>query len=220
MQQPMESSTRAAIDLGRVRDALAPVLASHGVVLVDLEWLTERAGWTLRLTIEREGATDVGGGVTLDDCADVSRDVSSVLDVEDLIAHHYNLEVSSPGLDRRLRTAAEFVRFVGRLAKVKLSRPAPDGQRLLRGELAEAPEGHVAVVCDGKRIEVPMADVVEARLVFELTPQPKNTPHLRKKRQARQGGAAALESGRPAPAAEAAPRAASKRSDRGSEKRK
>lgn len=198
------------MDLGRVRDAVMPVLASHGVVLVDLEWFTERAGWTLRLTIEREGATDVGGGVTLDDCADVSRDVSSVLDVEDFIDHHYNLEVSSPGLDRRLRTAAEFARFRGRTAKVKLSRPAPDGQRLLRGELLEAPEGQVAVLVDGKRIEVPLSDVVEARLVFELTSQPKPKKGQRHGKDAAKG---------PGPAkrlAEAAP----ERSERGSEKRK
>ncbi|XYH94329.1 ribosome maturation factor RimP [Sorangium sp. So ce1128] len=201
----METPTRPVFDLGRVRDAVAPVLASHGVTLVDLEWTTERAGWTLRLTIEREGTADAGGGVTLEDCADVSRDVSSVLDVEDLIPNHYNLEVSSPGLDRRLRTTAEFARFLGRKAKVKLSRPAPDGQRLLRGELLEAPEGQVAVLVDGKRFEVPFSDVVEARLVFELTSQPKP------KKGQRPGKEAAKES---------APRSTSKRSERGSEKRK
>ncbi|WP_437323812.1 ribosome maturation factor RimP [Sorangium sp. So ce381] len=212
----MEPSTRAVFDLGRVRDAVAPVLASHGVTLVDLEWTTERerAGWTLRLTIEREDAVDAGGGVTLEDCADVSRDVSSVLDVEDLIPNHYNLEVSSPGLDRRLRTAAEFARFLGRTAKVKLSRPAPDGQRLLRGELLEAPEGQVAVLVDGKRIAVPFADVVEARLVFELPSQPKA------KKGQRQGKEPAKESGQIRQLAEAAPRSGSKRSERGSEKRK
>jgi ribosome maturation factor RimP len=173
MQQSMESLTRSVINLGRIRDVIAPVLRAHGVVLVDLEWLTERAGWTLRLTIEREGTADAGGGVTLEDCAEVSRDVSSVLDVEDVISHRYNLEVSSPGLDRRLRTPAEFARFAGRVAKVKLSRPAPDGQRLLRGELQAAPEGWVSVVVDGRRVEVPFEDVAEARLVFELSPQPK-----------------------------------------------
>jgi ribosome maturation factor RimP len=203
MQQAMESPIRAAIDLERVRNALAPVLAAHSVVLVELEWLTERTGWTMRITIEREGTADAGGGVTLEDCADVSRDASSVLDVEDLVSHRYNLEVSSPGLDRRLRTPAEFARFAGRTVKVKLSRPASDGQRLLRGELQTAPDGRVAVVVDGKRIEVALEDVVEARLVFELMPQPKKG-----KRYSR--GAAA----------EADPQPSLKRSERGSEKRK
>ncbi|MCC6558946.1 MAG: ribosome maturation factor RimP [Polyangiaceae bacterium] len=170
------ATTRTTIDLERVRAALSPVLVAHGVSLVDLEWVTERVGWTLRVTIEREGTKDAGGGVTLEDCANVSRDASSVLDVEDLIPQHYNLEVSSPGLDRKLRTAAEFVRFAGRTAKVKLARPALDGQRVLRGTLEEAPEGRVAVLADGKRVEVALEDIVEARLVFELAPQPRKKP--------------------------------------------
>jgi ribosome maturation factor RimP len=168
------------VDLARIREAIAPVLSAHGVDLVDLEWATDRAGWVLRVTIERPGAAglaDPTGGVTLADCADVSHDVSSVLDVEDLIAARYHLEVSSPGLDRPLRSAAEMARFAGRLARVKLSRPAPDGQRVLRGTLAgvsgDGGEAQIAVIVDGKRIEAPFADVAEANLVFELASQPK-----------------------------------------------
>lgn len=165
------------VDLEKVRAAILPALAAYGVELFDVEWLTDRAGWTLRVFIERPGAKDASGGVTLDDCVEVSRDVSSVLDVEDLIPHHYNLEVSSPGLDRRLRGPADYARFVGQLAKVKLKKPAPDGQRVLRGLLEEAPEGHVAVLADGKRVEVPTSDVEEGRLVYELqTGQKKGKP--------------------------------------------
>ncbi len=169
---------KAGVDLGRVRAALAPVLSAHGVDLVDLEWVTDRVGWVLRLTIERTAAP--GGSplpATLEDCTEVSRDVSALLDVEDLIPQHYHLEVGTPGLDRPLKKPADFVRFAGALVKVKLGRPAPDGQRVLRGTLEAAPEGAIAVVVDGKRIEVPFADVVEANLVFELTPQPKRGPH-------------------------------------------
>ena len=179
MQQETPLPTKAGLDLDRVRAAIAPVLTAHGVSLVELEWGTDRAGWTLRLTIERENDNRAEFGVTLDDCAEVSRDVSSVLDVEDLIPQHYNLEVSSPGLDRKLRTLAEFVRFTGKTAKVKLKRPAPDGQRLLRGPLDPAPEGRVAVIVDGKRIEVPFEDVEDAHLVFELPSQPKPTKGTR-----------------------------------------
>jgi ribosome maturation factor RimP len=195
MQQPTPTSTKAGIDLDRIRAALAPVLARHGVSLVDVEWLTERAGWTLRLTIEREGAADLpsdpsnpsnpskpqleSGGVTLEDCAEVSKDASAVLDAEDFIPQHYMLEVSSPGLDRKLRTPAEFERFAGKTVKVKLSRPAPDGQRLLRGTLERAEPGKVAVTVDGKRIEALFDDVVEARLVYELETQPKPKPGTR-----------------------------------------
>jgi ribosome maturation factor RimP len=184
MERTKEHEVKAGVDLARVRAALGPVLSAHRVLLVDLEWLTERLGWTLRLTIEREAASHPPApsdgaapfGVTLADCAEVSRDVSAVLDVEDLIPQRYHLEVSSPGLDRPLRSAADFARFSGRTARVKLRRPAPDGQRVLRGTL-EAPGGEgtqtIAVVVDGKRIEVPLADVAEANLVFELSPQPK-----------------------------------------------
>jgi ribosome maturation factor RimP len=175
MQASNEHTSKVTIELDRIRVALGPVLSMHGITLVDVEWFTDQGAWTLRLTIEREGNVDAGGGVSLDDCADVSRDASAVLDVEDIVPHHYNLEVSSPGLDRKLKRPEEFVRFRGKLARVKLARPAPDGQRLLRGVLAEAAEGMVAVIVDGKRIEAPFDDVVEARLVFELEPQPKKS---------------------------------------------
>jgi ribosome maturation factor RimP len=187
MEGTAEREIKGGVDLGRVRAAIGPILSAHGVELSDLEFLTERAGWTLRVTIERPGASDASGGITLDDCAEVSRDVSQVLDVEDLIPHHYNLEVSSPGIERPLKTEADFVRFRGKPAKVKLARPAPDGQRLLRGTLVEAPAGAIAVIVDGKRIEVPYGDVVAANLVFELETQPKPT---RKAKTDKSGGGA------------------------------
>lgn len=195
-QSPEKSTTlKGGVDLEKVRAALAPVLAAHGVELFDVEWLTERSGWTLRVMIERPGASaDASGGVSLEDCVEVSRDTSSVLDVEDLIPHQYHLEVSSPGLDRKLRGPADFARFRGHLAKVKLSRPAPDGQRVLRGPIEEAPEGRIAICADGKRIEVPAADVDEARLVYELpTGQKKGKP----KGGRRPGKAAGRERGGP-----------------------
>ena len=187
MEQQTDQQIKAGVDLGRVRAAIAPVLASHGVLLVDLEWLTERAGWILRLTIEREGGTptNLAGGVNLEDCAEVSRDASAVLDVEDLIPHRYHLEVSTPGLERPLRTASDFIRFAGQLAKVKLARPAADGQKVLRGVLGESTEATVVIAVDGKRLEAPLADVIDAHLLFELTPQPKKkkgAPAARTKR--------------------------------------
>jgi len=176
-------TTKAGVDLDRVRAALAPVLVAHGVTLVDLEWGTDRGQWTLRLFIEREDASArkgvVDGGVTLEDCSEVSRDASAVLDVEDLIPQHYHLEVSSPGLDRKLRSEADFVRFMGKTAKVKLKTPAPDGQKLLRGPLESADPGRVAVLVDGKRIEVAYDNVEDAHLVFELQTQPKPKPQGR-----------------------------------------
>jgi ribosome maturation factor RimP len=166
----------AGVDLDRVRAVIEPVLAAHAVELWDLVFTSDRAGWTLRVCIERQGdaALDPLAGVSLDDCAAVSRDVSTALDaVDDLIAPSYQLEVSSPGADRALRNASDFRRFQGQLARVKLRRPAPDGQRLLRGTLESATDGFIAVLVDGKRIEAPLDVVEEANLVFELGAQPK-----------------------------------------------
>lgn len=164
------ASAAGRVDLGAAREVVEPVVARHGLSLVDLEWTTDPVGRVLRITMERLGAA--GGpaelsGVTLDDCADVSRAASAALDEADVIPCAYHLEVSSPGIERKLRGAADFARFVGKLAKVKLSRPAPDGQRVLRGRLEAAAEGAVAVRVDGKRIEVGLDGIEGAHLVFD-----------------------------------------------------
>ncbi len=161
--------------LATVRSAIDPVLRARAVELADLAWVTEHGALTLRVTIERplpEGTVwrpELGFGVNLDDCADVSRDISAVLDpIDDQMPEAYALEVSSPGLDRPLYGARDFVRFVGATVKVKLAKPAADGQRLLRGSLLEANAGRIAVLVDGRRIEAPIEDVADANLVFEL----------------------------------------------------
>lgn len=187
MQQ--SQSNKTGIDFDRVRAVIEPLLRAHGLLLVDLEWGTEQTGWVLRVFIEREhfikrsseagtsGSSPNLSGVTLEDCSRASLDLSNALDVADLIRHHYHLEVSSPGLDRKLYSRSDFERFEGETAKLKLRRAAPDGQKVLRGKLvrppSSAPKGQVAVIADGKLISVPYEDVEEARLVFELSPQPK-----------------------------------------------
>lgn len=184
MQQ--SQSNKTGIDFDRVRAVIEPLLRAHGLLLVDLEWGTEQTGWVLRVFIEREHfvkrSSEAGSGpnlsgVTLEDCSRASLDLSNALDVADLIRHHYHLEVSSPGLDRKLYSRSDFERFEGETAKLKLRRAAPDGQKVLRGKLvrapSSAPKGQVAVIADGKLISVPYEDVEEARLVFELSPQPK-----------------------------------------------
>lgn len=89
-----------------------PVAAALGLEVVDIEYRREGGGWVLRLFIDKPG------GVTLDDCAALSRDLSPVLDVEDLIDHAYHLEVSSPGVTRPLRTDRDLERFRGRRVRV------------------------------------------------------------------------------------------------------
>jgi ribosome maturation factor RimP len=168
-------------DEAAVHAAVTPVLRSHGVELVEMTFKTEQGGWVLRVTVEppwdpeqADPSSDPkAAGLTLEVLADVSRDLSAALDVVDAIGPRYNLEVSSPGLDRPLKSPRDFRRFVGRAVKVHLTRPSPDGQRVLRGRLVEATDDAVTVEVDGKPISASLADVGRAHLVYELSSQPK-----------------------------------------------
>src|SRR5512138_2762925 len=103
----------------RARRVLEPILARDGYELVDVEWVRGGGRWTLRVFIDREG------GVNIDDCQLVSRTVEPILDVEDFIEPAYDLEVSSPGLDRPLRTPEHFARYAGQRVQVKAYGPVP-----------------------------------------------------------------------------------------------
>ncbi|MBW2523955.1 MAG: ribosome maturation factor RimP [Deltaproteobacteria bacterium] len=154
-----------------MRTLVEPIAAVHGVRLLDVEWTRAHGGRVLRLIIESLRGNNGGSpmaGVTLDDCVRVSRDASVVLDVEDPITDSYNLEVSSPGLDRPLSTVDDFQGVVGAPAKVKLSRPSHDGQRVLRGLVLAVADGQLRMEVDGKEHAVPLADVVEARRVIDF----------------------------------------------------
>lgn len=179
-QQQETRALRLEEGVAPIQAAIAPVLQAHGVELADVVWTTEHSALTLRVTIERRlppgtpWRPELGFGVNLDDCAEVSRGISAVLDtLEELTPDAYALEVSSPGLDRPLRSADDFVRFAGTTVKVKLKTPAADGQRVLRGKLVEATTGQIAVLVDGKRIEASLSDIADASLVFELSPGAK-----------------------------------------------
>ena len=115
-------------------DILEPALASMSYELVDLEYRREERGWVVRLFIDRDG------GISLDDCVTVSREVGVLLEVEDPVPHAYTLEVSSPGMDRVLKKPHDFWRFSGRQVVVKThDLMDPDGRghqrKTFRGEL-------------------------------------------------------------------------------------
>ena len=184
-------STRS---VGALRAAIEPLAVAHGVSLVDVGWTTEHGARTLRVTIERPsaGSSTSGFGVTVDDCAEFSRDASSVLDLLPGLDHAYSLEVSSPGLDRPLRTVDDFKRFTGQLAKVKLTKPASDGQRLLRGLIEEvstrdAATTEVSMRVDGKLHRVAFGAIASAELTFEMPGKAK--PSVAKKGRASKGAA-------------------------------
>ena len=138
----------------------APVQAL-GYELVELEFHPQGRGGLLRVYIDREG------GVTVDDCEKVSRQVSAVLDVEDPIPGAYTLEVSSPGLDRPLRREADFVRFAGERAKLELLLPK-DGRKRYTGTLKGCEAGEVSIEVDGVVHKLPLGDIAKARLVPEF----------------------------------------------------
>ena len=159
------------LDRERVLDTVVPVLRAHGVDGVELVWRSDGRGWVLYLTVERAGATEPEAGVSLDLCAEISRDLSAALDVADVIPGRYRLEVGTPGLDRALYSAADYARFRGRTAKVKLRQPR-DGQKVLRGVLRGLDgAGHVLVDVDGHDVAVPAEDISEGQLIFDWRPK-------------------------------------------------
>ena len=155
--------------LEKVRQLAAPLAAQEGLELVDVEIGGGGGRQTLRLFVDKEG------GVTLDDCTAVSRAVSTALDVEDPIAGAYDLEVSSPGLDRPLRTPEHFQKAVGSKVRVKTFGPVPEceNRKTFVGILSAYENGEVVVDVDGKLFRVPHAQVSKANVepVFESFPQ-------------------------------------------------
>ena len=145
-----------AVDKERLFALLEPAVAAMGFELADLDAHLGRRG-LLRLYIDREG------GVTLDDCQRVSEQIGAFLDVEDPLPGSYVLEVSSPGFDRRLRTAAHFERFSGENVKIEL-KDARDGRRRFTGKLVGMEGGEVMLEADGERIRLPIGDIAVARL--------------------------------------------------------
>lgn len=179
-ESPPEATPR--FDDGLVRALVEPIVQARGFGLWDLEW----TGSILRVFIEHPAqAKDPLAGVTLDDCAHVSRAVSLALDEADLVPGAYDLEVSSPGLDRPLRNAHDFKRQVGRLAKCKLKEAATDGQMAFRGTILSVVGDAVEMEVDGNRFSVALANIREAKLVFEVGAQAKNAPKKSKSKEPR-----------------------------------
>ncbi len=143
------------------REIALPIVESEGMELVDVEFRTERGSWVLRFYIDREG------GVTVDDCATISEQLSVVLDVKNLIPHQYNLEVSSPGLDRPLASERDFNRNIGREIKIRTKEPV-SGRRNFKGKLTAVINGTAIIEEDGKYHQVRIDNINKARLVIKI----------------------------------------------------
>ena len=149
----------------RVQQEIEKVVASEGLELVHVEYKKQGRGYLLRIDIDKDG------GVTIDDCSLVSQQISTFLDVEDVIPAEYELQVSSPGLDRKFYKESDYGKFIGRLVRVKTSR-AIRGLHVIVGKLTEF-DGRKIVVTDPKMkkdadYEVPIADIKETRLEVEI----------------------------------------------------
>jgi ribosome maturation factor RimP len=186
----------------RVREQAAqlalPVVAAHHCELVSLEYRREPNGWVLRLFVERIGhdPRNAVGGVTLEQCSKISRDLGTALEVAELIEHAFHLEVSSPGLDRPLVSLADWKRFVGLRAKLHLAQPieAHPQRKVYRGEIlglrGEGPHTQIALREDDVgEVALPFAGVAKAHLLLEGH-QPAPKPGKAKKHKPKHGGKA------------------------------
>ena len=152
----------------RARRTLEPVLVRDGYELVDVEWVRGGGRWTLRVFIDREG------GVQIDDCQAVSRTIEPILDVEDFIEPAYDLEVSSPGLERPLRTPEHFARYAGQRVHLKAygpvagTAPGSPGRKSWTGTLRGFEAGAVEVDVDGVLHRIPHDQIAKAHLEYDV----------------------------------------------------
>ncbi len=154
----------------RVEQLVLPIVDDLGLELVDIEYQREGQGWVLRIFLDKEG------GITLNNCAEASREFSAILDVEDVVDTAYNLEVSSPGLERPLKKLADFERFAGKSAKIKTRISCdPDNRghkrKTFTGELRGVNAGRIVLLQDDKKggeVTFDLKDIDKANLAFDF----------------------------------------------------
>ena len=153
----------------KVRVIAERVAAGYGLEIFDVQFRREAPGMVLRVRIDRPGpASKEEDSVSVGDCANVSRDLSAIFDVEEVVPTAYTLEVSSPGLDRPLRRPDDYRRFTGRLAKVVM-RGQVDGQGFFRGRIAGVEGQDVLIDADdGRTHRVPLDAITRANLEVEF----------------------------------------------------
>jgi ribosome maturation factor RimP len=144
-----------------VRDILNPFLLEDRLELVDIEYRREGRGKVLRIYIDKEG------GVTVDDCAKVSRELGTLLDIHDIFIGPYDLEVSSPGLTRALKRPRDFSRFLGKKVKIKTKVDIQD-RRVFVGRLLDFVDGVATVLVDGNTYSIDYDKIDKANLELDF----------------------------------------------------
>jgi ribosome maturation factor RimP len=155
--------------LAQIRAIAERVAASRGLDIWDIQSRREAIGHVVRVFIDRPGpAATPEESVSIEDCEQVNREISTILDVEDPLPFTYTLEVSSPGLDRPLRSAGDYARFAGRLAKVVVSE-AVDNQKAFAGRLRGMDQGEVLLESpNGRMHRLPLRLITRGRLDVEF----------------------------------------------------
>ncbi|MGH7885755.1 MAG: ribosome maturation factor RimP [Thermodesulfobacteriota bacterium] len=147
--------------INSVADILQPILDEDGIELVDIELKNEAGGKTLRIYLDKSG------GITLDDCAMVSRNLNMLLDVNDVIESSYTLEVSSPGLRRPLKKESDFKKFTGKKVKIK-TKEMIESRRNFVGNLIGIEKKVVSVDVDGRLFSLPLDSILNANLELDF----------------------------------------------------
>lgn len=153
----------------RIRELAAGIAAAYGLEVFDVSYAREGGAFVLRVVLDKPGPSATAEeSVSLEQCQQVSEELSAVLDVEDVVPDTYTLEVSSPGLDRPLRTRGDFERFAGRLAKIVTAEPIAR-QTAFAGHLRGVEGDDVLFENEGGRlIRLPLALIRRARLEVEF----------------------------------------------------
>jgi len=139
-----------------------PLLSEFGMEMVDVEFQFERGKWILRVFIDKQG------GVTIDDCASISRELGDLIEAENIINLAYALEISSPGLNRPLTKEDDFIRSIGKMVQLKMSRPI-NKRRNFAGCLTNVKKGMISLVIDDNNlVELPLNEIDKARLKYEF----------------------------------------------------
>jgi len=155
--------------LAQIRIIAERVASSRGLNVWDVQSRREAVGHVVRVIIDRPGpASTPEDSVSIEDCEQVNREMSTILDVEDPLPFTYTLEVSSPGLDRPLREPADYARFAGRMAKVVLSEPV-DKQKAFHGRLRGVEGAHALIEAPNGRVHrLPLGLITRGRLEVEF----------------------------------------------------
>lgn len=142
----------------QIKSLILPLLEAEHVDLIDVELKGKPGNQVLRIFIDRNG------GIAIGDCQELSRGISDILDMKNLIAGKYRLEVSSPGLDRPLKLSRDFQRQMGRTVRVVYA-AANGGEKMMLGKIVAVQDDLIAIEAEGERIDLKLSQIVSAKIV-------------------------------------------------------